>query len=745
MSALYPTLLTIWLPVLIGVPVLIHLINLMRHRKVRWAAMSFLLESQKKNQNWVRFKEILLLLTRMAAMAAIVVMLAGPLASLNWSRLFSGGLVHHVLLIDDSLSMSDQWSNTTAIKNARNVVDHLLERTAHHQGTHLITLLRFSEAAAGRGPDIVRQRMRADLPQQKQSILDLVRPSQLAAGPLEAIKAVKEKIGQQKDENLVVYLISDFRSTQWRDAKPLQEAIRTLTDAKAKVELVRCVDRTRPNLAITALAPAAGVLAADVPLKFDVEVTNYDVVPVRNVQVLLESQTNLSDSPSTGRQALPALTIERIEPGQTARQSFSARFPTAGDHEIYARLGADALTADNQRFCVVRLPAEIPLLIVDGQPGSIDAQLLSLPRQKVRTGLKSQVVGVNYLREQPLDKFAAIFLVNIATLDAGEVATLKSYVASGGSVVFFASESTRPDFVTQSLYDNGKGFFPLPLSSQASLIVDRLEKTPDLEVDLTHPIFQRTFAGSRNSFLNSILVDRYFASPKGWAPAKADGVRVLAGLRGQAPLIVEKHFGQGLCLAVLTTAAPVWNNWASNPSFVIALMEMKVYLTIRRAEQPAYQVGQSLSVPLPKDQYSPEVEFVRPVGKSAVRETIQAKATDQSDRMRAAFDKIEESGIYEARLKRTDGATEIRRFAANVPPGEGNLAVLNGGELKIALADVPAVVHEAVDFSGPIAQQAELNLGSQWWFLAIVIGILTGELLLAYSASYHPVAVRGRA
>jgi len=60
MSSLYPTLLTVWLPVLIGVPVLIHLINLMRHRKVRWAAMNFLLESQKKNQNWVRFKEILL-------------------------------------------------------------------------------------------------------------------------------------------------------------------------------------------------------------------------------------------------------------------------------------------------------------------------------------------------------------------------------------------------------------------------------------------------------------------------------------------------------------------------------------------------------------------------------------------------------------------------------------------------------------------------------------------------------------
>jgi hypothetical protein len=349
------------------------------------------------------------------------------------------------------------------------------------------------------------------------------------------------------------------------------------------------------------------------------------------------------------------------------------------------------------------------------------------------------------LREQPLDKFAAIFLVNIASLDASEVVALKSYVAGGGGVVFFAGESTRPDFVTQSLYDDGKGFFPLPLTSQASLIVDRLEKTPDLEVDLTHPIFQRTFAGSRNSFLNSILVDRYFAVPKGWQPAKGDGVRVLASLRSHAPLIVEKRVGQGICLAVLTTAAPVWNNWAPNPSFVIALMEMKVYLTSRHTDQPAYQVGQSLSVPFSKEQYAPDVEFVRPVGKAAIRETIQAKVSGQSDRMQALFDKTSESGIYEARLKRTDGATEIRRFAANVPPSEGNLTTTTGGGLKIALGDVPAVVHEAAEFSGPITQQAELNLGSQWWFLALVLGILTGEQLLAYSASYHPATVRGRA
>ena len=45
-------------------PVLIHLINMMRHRRVKWAAMEFLLQSYKKHRNWIWLKQLLLLAMR---------------------------------------------------------------------------------------------------------------------------------------------------------------------------------------------------------------------------------------------------------------------------------------------------------------------------------------------------------------------------------------------------------------------------------------------------------------------------------------------------------------------------------------------------------------------------------------------------------------------------------------------------------------------------------------------------------
>ena len=73
-SFVYESLLWWGLP-LVGLPVLIHLINLMRHRRVQWAAMEFLLQSQKRHRKSVLFKQLLLLLLRMLAIAAVVLMI----------------------------------------------------------------------------------------------------------------------------------------------------------------------------------------------------------------------------------------------------------------------------------------------------------------------------------------------------------------------------------------------------------------------------------------------------------------------------------------------------------------------------------------------------------------------------------------------------------------------------------------------------------------------------------------------
>ncbi len=143
----HESLLWLGLP-LLALPVLIHLINMLKHRRVEWAAMEFLLASQRKHRKWIILKQLLLLLLRMAAVAAIVLMAAQPLLRNQWGAMFGGSKTHHIVLLDDSFSMSDRWANTSAFDQARQVIGRMAQQAAREETPQAITLLRFSRVAA---------------------------------------------------------------------------------------------------------------------------------------------------------------------------------------------------------------------------------------------------------------------------------------------------------------------------------------------------------------------------------------------------------------------------------------------------------------------------------------------------------------------------------------------------------------------------------------------------------------------
>jgi hypothetical protein len=61
---------------LVSSPIIIHLINRLRYRRVRWAAMEFLLKSQKRNRRRLIIEQLILLLLRIALVLLVGLLLA---------------------------------------------------------------------------------------------------------------------------------------------------------------------------------------------------------------------------------------------------------------------------------------------------------------------------------------------------------------------------------------------------------------------------------------------------------------------------------------------------------------------------------------------------------------------------------------------------------------------------------------------------------------------------------------------
>jgi hypothetical protein len=730
---LNPGLLALGLPI-VAVPILIHLINLMRHRRIEWAAMEFLLESQRRNRTWVMLKQLLLLLMRMAAVAAVVLIVAQPRLRDAWAAWLGGTKTHHIVLLDDSYSMSDRFGDTSAFDVGKRFVINLGTQAARRAEPQTFTVLRFSRAgklSRGRPPDFLEEIVNADLVVALESKLGAMKPSETDAGPDSALAAISQLLGEEERENRIVYLVSDFRSRDWAEAVALQKELSRLNDLGVHVRLIQCVDAMRPNLAITSLKPLPGTRAAGVPLFLDVTVANYGADPARDVALSLEED----GQPRSGE------VIEEILPGRSESRRFYVNFPTAGEHRVAARLASDAVEADNAAHAVIDFPLGVPVLIVDGDANAQDGYFLgtALNPGSVRTGIAPQIELPRYLNHNPLDKFQTIYVCNVDRLDQPGVEALENYVRSGGGVAFFVGEQTNSRVYTEQLYRNGEGLFPVPLAQPLDLIVNRLEKAADLDV-ADHPLF-RIFAGERNPFLNDVSILRYFALPESWRAPPDTTVQILARLRNNAPLVVEQKFGDGRVVAFLTSASPTWNNWAQNPSYVVVVQELQAYLSSVRPTQTSREVGTPLEVRLDPARYQPQVRFLPP-GESQMG-GLTADATPIRGGLEVSFPDTDASGVYRLALNTTDSKVETRLFAFNVPPEEGDLKMLNGEQLADRLRGVRFEYQRAEDFQFDPTAEAGFNLGQAILYFLVVL--LIGEQLLAYSISYHPPAARGAA
>src|SRR5437667_4808626 len=84
---------------LVSSPIIIHLINRMRFKRLRWAAMEFLLKSQKRNRRRLIIEQLILLLLRclLVVLTALLVLRFIGFSFGGYSR----QAALHIILLDD--------------------------------------------------------------------------------------------------------------------------------------------------------------------------------------------------------------------------------------------------------------------------------------------------------------------------------------------------------------------------------------------------------------------------------------------------------------------------------------------------------------------------------------------------------------------------------------------------------------------------------------------------------------------
>jgi len=713
---------------LAAAPILIHLINLLRYRRVPWAAMEFLLASQRKYRTRVLLKQLLLLALRTLAIAGIVLALAQPRWRAALGGLFGGGS-RHLVLIDDSMSMGDLTPDRAggagpAFERGRRVVERIAADLAARSSASLGIGL-FSEFGSAGALAVERESLTPDAVRLLRDEIARLRVSWGAEGPAASLARAAASEGET---DRTVWVVSDFRARDWRGGE-MVEALRRLADAGAQLRLVDCGVDPAPagNLTIERIEAVGGVPAASVLMPVEVSVRNDGTSVARDVLVELREDGGTR----------PAVRIAEIPPGGIATRRFDTRFSEVGGHVVEARLPADILPADDARTCVIDVVDRVEVLLVADDPAASgrdgDAFYVAAalaPGAGAPTGLAPRIEPPSALAAMDLSPYDCIWLLDVERLDAGAIAALEAHVKAGASAVFFCGPRTKADTINRTLERGGEGLFPVPLAGPVEVLpAQGPGRVPDITVE-DHPVVA-VLSGQRNPLLDAVRLDRVMAVQRDFDERAVKGLRRLLSLRTGGPLAIERPFGKGLVAAVLTTAAPTWNTWArGNPSWVVVMLELQNHLAANRRRAEGLVVPAEFVVRLDAGVDEAEVDFLLPPDGAIVRQM----AKPAEGRLEASL-RADHPGVYAARWRSLDGRERERLVAASIDPAEGRLERFSREQLDRALVGIPFRYDRAESLEPDTDLLAGMPLAQP--LLVTLLVILVAEQCVAFAASYH--------
>jgi hypothetical protein len=441
MTFLQPWLL-LTLP-LIALPVIIHLINQQRFQSVQWAAMMFLLSAKALSRGYTRLRQWLIMLLRMAAVAAAILAISRPLSQ-GWLALVGGDRSSAaIVLLDRSPSMSQASTagGESKLATARRQVAAALETL----GASRVVLI---DSVSCRPLELSSPRGILQVPEAE--------PAAAAADLPLLLQAACDQIGASKSAASTIWICSDQRANDWKVSDGAWSAIR---EAVAKVPqsvrltLLGYAEPAADNLAVRVTRATLEPREKAWELLLDIAIRRQaDGGPARvPVQIELGPARSTVEVELTGTETVlsrHAIPIDAAALAQTAAMAGGAE----GDRESAQANGwgrvsipTDSNPADNDFYVAFGTPPIRRTLVVteDSQAGGQTKQTLELiagipPDKLLRAA--TEAVAAEAVADMSLDDVALI-LWQAALPEAAAADAVNRFIARGGQVIFLPPDS----------------------------------------------------------------------------------------------------------------------------------------------------------------------------------------------------------------------------------------------------------------------------------------------------------------
>jgi hypothetical protein len=636
-----------------AIPIAIHLIGRQRAPTVRFAAIDFLLGSDRKVARRLRLRELALLAARVLVCISIPLALAKPFTSCATDGpVIARGPQATVIIIDNALPAAYELDGQPLIARARARAKQLLSAMGPEADVALV-----ATAEGARTPEaLVRN------PLQLRDAIAALRAEPRPGDLSGALGRAGALLAASDHEQRHIFVLS------------------TLPAASVGPEPPAWPAGVSPE--VTFIDPSAGVALADMAV-VDVEVEPDPAAGSRGVRVTAEL-FNGGAVPFDDREVLLRIAGQvsargaiSLRPGERSAKRFATVLPPgARVADVVVELAPDALRANDRFFVRAELRDQVRTLLVNGDPRTVrhDDELFYLeaalrPGDRADSGVSLTTTTVDDLPNQELASYDAVILANTPALDAALVERLATWVDRGGGLLIAVGDRVEADaynarmapLLPQELRDPVDTTY----GARGRERRERAERLAKLETG--HPVLA-IFRDQAEELLDARFETIALLGPT----TRVDKRRVVARYTNGAAALIEAQRGDGRLMLFTSTLDRDWNDLPIHPGYLPLVQRAVRYLARKQADarRATALVGRRYPIDLP-----PKLARLTVEGPGGGRTEIEGERLAGRDSI--AFAATDTPGFYRvsfADARGREARSPEADFAINIDPRAQDLS-----------------------------------------------------------------------
>ncbi|HRI86137.1 MAG TPA: BatA domain-containing protein, partial [Ignavibacteria bacterium] len=472
----------------VSIPILIHLLNLRKLKKVDFSTLMFLKEIQKSKMRRIKLKQLLLLALRIFVIAFLVLAFSKPVLE-NYS--FSAdaeGKSTVLIFLDDSFSMDAHDVNGRYFDQAKRTVSGILENYSESDEIILIpsSITGFKNSAGITGGI-------SEIKDSLEFLKVSYKPFKLNDAFILSEQILKNSVNPNKD----VFIISDFQSVNIDERS---EIFKNKDASDVNYFFIKSGSRNISNLSLDSLAVISKIPAKFGNIRLSVNLTNHSETPVFNKSLKLFIDGKLAEENLTD-----------VNAKSFTKKEFSFTADRAGDIHGYIELAADnlqedELTQDNRIYFDIYVPGKIKVGMI-GNPENfkfVNAALNSAQNLTPDENSENlfEILYQNDVTEDIFNK-DVLMISTDQSFSGNDGKMLSEFLEAGKGIFIFLNESTD----IENFNSNISSVLNVP-------VIEKL-KTDELQnlnlkfgkIDFENPLIAEIFRNKQLNITSESLID----------------------------------------------------------------------------------------------------------------------------------------------------------------------------------------------------------------------------------------------